>query len=287
MSTRIYNGYRISSADGGRPDPFEFLTSVRTQMDAMYRHMYTTTLVRIATAIVDHRRHAPQSPFSAYDIDQAALRGDNAPIWLAQSIIDDAAETVRTQGRRAPGLDFQCEMTLYSDPQDPTGPLYAQLFVELGQYRAVFEALPGVEPYGYWNNTDRADGVTDDEWRQRAQRWDRIRDHRAGCTRGLSWTMLGPADALLPPLVAEELLGCLPDNASRARNLAFAVAHQRRQEQAANEPVDMTADRTDIAATAMEVLREVRAAAKDLNTQMEQLLEPVTLDDLFGNSSAN
>lgn len=31
-----------------------------------------------------------------------------------------------------------------------------------------------LSPYGYWNNSDREDGVSSDEWRNRAQTWERV-----------------------------------------------------------------------------------------------------------------
>lgn len=64
------------------------------------------------------------------------------------------------------------EVSFGRDPQ--TGRILALLYAEEPEFRTVWDALPDVESYGYWNNSDQPDDVTDDEWAERREVWERV-----------------------------------------------------------------------------------------------------------------
>lgn len=50
---------------------------------------------------------------------------------------------------------------------------FAMLYTN-NNYTEMFEKIEGVEFFGYWNNTDPMDGVSDDEWEERGVMWKEI-----------------------------------------------------------------------------------------------------------------
>jgi hypothetical protein len=54
-----------------------------------------------------------------------------------------------------------------------TGKLYC-LPVGSREFIKLFESLPEVSEYAYWNNSDHPDGITDEEWDERKEVWNRL-----------------------------------------------------------------------------------------------------------------
>lgn len=179
MSTKIHDGYRLP-ADTSM---FGLLRELRKSITPTYEDLYATAVVRQAT-------------FDADDI----LRGDtnesgtvkvSSPLTAAVLTLDRAHHQIAKTGQRNPGLDLNFEVVVMCDPQDP-GDLYAIIYTEQDAYRDAWNRIEGVEPFGYWNNTDRPDDITDDEWDSRRRTWNRvIPDLTAPSTIGWAWSLLG------------------------------------------------------------------------------------------------
>lgn len=263
MSTKIYNGYRITGTDG-RPDPFALTTDLRDVLLGIYRRTYTRTLAELACCQIDRVEWVNRTPGDA----MAAL--PDSPLWAAHAAIEEAAEIIEKKGRRVPPLDFQCEIQFLADSANPDGPIYALLYTEREDYRQEFESIAGVEFWGYWNNTDQPDDVTDAEWDERRQVWDRILGWDAPVTRGLGWKLLGDYDGLIPALVMDDLAGAMPDKRARARRVAVSVV-------SSFESVSPVAGRVSFRAPL-----EVRTEREQVAAQIEPTLRDLTVEDLLG-----
>lgn len=179
MSTKIHDGYRL--ADG--ISMFGLLHQLRTSITPVYERLYTAAVVRQAT-------------FDADDIlrgatNEAGTTKTTSPLTSAVFAVDRAHHQIAKTGQRNPRLDFNFEVVAMPDPHDHHSS-YAIIYTEQDEYRKVWQDLYNVEPFGYWNNTDRPDDITDDEWDSRRRTWNRvIPDLTAPSTIGWAWSLLG------------------------------------------------------------------------------------------------
>lgn len=99
------------------------------------------------------------------------------------------------------------------------GRVYGIAFMPHDYEKMWFESS-GVTPWGYWNNTDRPHDVSEQEWEERRNTWDKILgDSQTFALGGLIAKCLG-----YPPYVtADEVLAEMPTVEERARRLAIDV----------------------------------------------------------------
>lgn len=67
--------------------------------------------------------------------------------------------------------DFGAEVVWFPDT------IHTQLlipFFHQRAYDAILDAMPGVSEYAYWNNSDKPEHVTDEEWDDRASVWNAV-----------------------------------------------------------------------------------------------------------------
>lgn len=153
MSTKIYHGYRL--AEG--VDLFAFLGTLRDTMDPVRDRLD-------AHALMAYALHA------VVKADRAGTPRPARPLMDALDAFDDRQRKTDPDSR---GHDpHRFEVSFGRDPL--TKRVLALLYTDAAEFTAAWEALPEVEPYGYWNNTDRPDDVTDTEWDERREAWDRL-----------------------------------------------------------------------------------------------------------------
>ena len=175
MSTKIYNGYRIASTDGARPDPFAVIGDLRPRLTETHRRAGAELLADLAARI--------------HNDGEAS---DSPPIVDAWMQLNKLTKELADSPYRNGGMDLDFSVSFHTDPADATV-LYAMLFTEREDYRETWEATPGVEPWPYWNNCDQPDDVTDEEWDVRRDTWDRVIGWDPPALRGLHWT---PVEAM-------------------------------------------------------------------------------------------
>lgn len=167
MSTKIFNGYRL--ADG--VDVLEFADRLNEVWAAAAAPTWQNWLTRTAVTCVD--RHV--------------VLGDSVmitPLVEADTLISRTRRELAASSRRNFGLDLTAQVQFLRDPV--TGRTHLLLFTELDDYVRAFESLDGLEPYAYWDNTDPDPAVSDEEWRARAEAWDRAIPSGVPSNHGLS-----------------------------------------------------------------------------------------------------
>lgn len=152
MSAKIHNGYRLADHTDvwALQDRFrELLNPIRRRREA--EHV-------VAAAV----RQA----------DIADLAGENRP---DNPLFGTLTEWMDRQGKLGSrDYDFDPFNTTASFGRDTeTGHIWALLHSHDADTIAAFESLDSVEPWPYWNNTERPDDVTEDEWEQRRLFWNR------------------------------------------------------------------------------------------------------------------
>ena len=158
MSTKIYTGYVLPKLSLSQLQTFTM--RVRQKMSAVHKQEYNALVARIALNVIDFR--AMGKP----------LRDDKedlSPLTHATTIIWKAEREIKRSGMRDPFFDFECETVFFPLSNKTLAILYA----ERKSFTKVWERQPEVKYYGYWNNTDWQDGVSEKEWNQRRKDWDK------------------------------------------------------------------------------------------------------------------
>lgn len=153
MSTKIYNGYRLSPA----VDLFEFTGRLRTVMNPIRARLDAGALMdRAVTAI-----------------DAADARGEARPQHVLLAAMNEFDGEQRNLNPRHRGYDpNRFEVSFGYDQQ--TCRLLCLLYADQPEFTEAWESLPEVEEYGYWNNADQPEGVTDAGWDERRDAWERV-----------------------------------------------------------------------------------------------------------------
>lgn len=213
MSTKIYNGYRIPMM------PFDHLHTFIAGFMQTVRSVATTEASRRVTAlaveILDSLRlREPLPPFAAEIVSDSL---EWTPKSVARVCVTKRITKARQQNERDPAYDFDCSLTFIPHGKKILALCYSE------QFEHLWRAFPGVEEYGYWNNTDKPDDVSDAAWRRRSDDWDAAIGDDAPCMRGFTIEAWGKYSGPMPEVTAR----LQPSLKQRAG--AFARARMEKQ----------------------------------------------------------
>lgn len=171
MSTKIYSGAKIESnilfyvEDTMRRMKEEMLTVV----EADYRRVYARCLCQMAYYLNGN----PETLILSGDIDPAKYNGkttDDLSFWLVRQfreLVNKNQSTVFVSDTCS-DVDFDFNVSLLPLP-DKT---LLIPFGENAKCRKIFQKY--TQEYGYWNNCDKPDEISDEEWEQRRHDWDLV-----------------------------------------------------------------------------------------------------------------
>lgn len=158
MSTKIYNGYKIPKFSLDGLD--SFCHSIREKSRLVIKELSIELHARYATIFYDSLMFNLELP------NECNLK--NSPLHNACLYISKEQREIRKTGLRNPGFDFSFCFTMYvlSDK------ILCYVFTENKKLFSMWESFPEVSEYGYWNNTDIPEHVTELEWSQRKKDWE-------------------------------------------------------------------------------------------------------------------
>lgn len=186
MSIKIRNG-RVIRAPIGRV--YDMLMQAKPEIGAIGRELEIGLMADMAARAVDMALLKDERP-PEYPLFDA---------WT--KLLDDIAE-IRKTGYRNPRCDFSADAWIFPMSMRKTLVL---LNTEQRRMQEWFDALSDVEDYAYWNDTDRDEGTSENEWRQRQQDWMRAMPiGSAPSDRCLTMTLYNPERAFMAK--AEEAL---------------------------------------------------------------------------------
>lgn len=182
MSVKIYNGYAYSTNDIGVA--IAHFHSLRPLIADIGHTIIAKTCAKIATS----------------RMDAAVMKGEGckSPLSAARLEIIERQISVQTTQRRDPDVDLEVSVTLI-----PTDELI--LVMIWAEHDNMVEVLrKGLFPLPYWDNTDRPDNLSEEEWAKNGEIWMKAlshdRYHRPGnCGVTVSFLphLSGPSDELI------------------------------------------------------------------------------------------
>ena len=275
VSTKIYAGYRLAAG----VDVFEFCDRLRATLDPVRDKVDAAWLMQRAVAAADSAATSgtPMPPALA----------DAYGTWVqTQQEADESGYTRAQQSHRfdphrfevafgrtkpTPSTDPACDPAC--DPGcDPVAfepRILARVYCEEPTMIAAWEALPEVERYGYWDNSDPEPGCTATEWEDRRQAWLSVTpQYGAPALSTLMFTLRnrGSFDTSMETIVmpktdadAEQarrarLVAAVPDRTSRVaaqvqRLVVRAAVHQALEAQRVEHTAGPADDRADTRAS--------------------------------------
>jgi len=292
MSIKIYDGYKVTLKDDAIWPLWDMLDDVTQKIRALADKTCGEQIVY--EAISEHDRYVlgmrsglrKDVKDPARDATQSVIEKKGMNIRLALSLVASdmhaRACDVKRTNLRDPEIDYSCSIALVRDGKD----LLAIIYTEHQMFQDIWSAAPGVEPWPYWNNSDRPDDLTEEQWDQRAKSWERALNGygpagEAGIIKEvipIGWTpkmgFLGNAmeEARKIGLVLEEK-GLTP--ALRADTLAKETVFNEKMKELCPEAKDIKGFLTQEYEKAVKWIKENPEVAKAKASEYQPKLDPV------------
>jgi hypothetical protein len=232
MSTKIYNGYKLSIRNATLASLREFFAPIQAKVKKQCNASVATTLAEMCAEILDQRSIAESGGLSyhqRFSRHQAYVGGKSVDVWesplvQAHIILSDAYIKSKREGTRSPDFDFEFEVCFI-----PCGKAtLALLYTEKEEFRKIWERHPKVRDYHYQNQTDRPRNVTAEQWRRRAKDWDVALLDKGGLPASAGFTMSTFGYYGLPYPHAADVIKHIPSFEKRVQSIANdAVLEQK------------------------------------------------------------
>jgi hypothetical protein len=216
MSTKIHHGFRFRSRD--LFEIHEMIARWRVVLADQHRADLAALVAGMAADTVDRNIIRPERA------------SGGTPYRIAREEIRTRQKEILGSGSRDPEVDFDFELSILPFG----GAVYGMAFCERPRWIDLWMEQGAVDDFSYWNNTDRPDGIAEDEWEERGRIWhDLLLAHPAG-TPGMAGFTAQCADRMLQ-VSAEDILEALPSFEARvarqARNEAVNAVYVRMKEE--------------------------------------------------------
>lgn len=153
MSTKLYDGLIIDT-----DDIFDFTKRLHALVKQTFQEVARELVIEEITRIFDGNE----------PIDMALF-------YTAQEKWDERQGKLSRRSVFEDPLRFSLVMG-----KTPGGKILAYPYYGRNEYVEALLTMPEVSSYGYWNNTDQEEGITDEQWNERRQEWDSLIDPEDG-----------------------------------------------------------------------------------------------------------
>jgi hypothetical protein len=280
MSTKIFNGYKINLEDG--ETLFDLVKKVRAALEPVYMEQYGRLMGAMACCFADAWERGEEMVLpgpAGKDRSGKVHKVGAHPLVEAMQVLEAYKKEISTSGQRNPGVDLSCDVAFLEDPSDKG--VYALFYSEQREYTTAWESLSEVAEYGYWNNTDPPENMSDEEWVARSQTWERAMNLDEPPSRlGLCWELLGSTHhaSIHYMIHREDLVQYLPSVAERARMIARREASRQMD---AKREVDLLEETSDIYRILNAERPELDRITDELVLEIESTLKPRGTSDLI------
>lgn len=223
MSTHIEHGSRIRVKTIAELNAL--MLTFRQQIEAVARDLYYRQTAALVYQILDEAllqptedafHQAVRHEYATQPIDDPQPFLETDLRWIVRQIVGDHQAKIQRTQERDPLYDWGCHLSAIPHK---TG-VYVLLYAEQNAYHDLWQALPEVEDYAYWNHTDPPDGMSQARWERRRQRWDALMPDGVSSHAGMTIDIYDPLIDWENRLweVKPEYM---PDYESRVRHWAF------------------------------------------------------------------
>lgn len=153
MSIKIYDGLRIKNAR--EEEVIEKLDSLKT----LFKEVLKKTIAKKISS-------------EYFNMVDNVFNNDNPPIPFdyAQNIFKKEMKNIKTDKR---SIMFQNDFVIYIKQHESDVYLYP-FYRELNDLNILMEKIPELEEFGYWDDTDKLEEVSNSHWKKREKIWNTI-----------------------------------------------------------------------------------------------------------------
>ncbi|MBC9705977.1 MAG: hypothetical protein H9W81_13595 [Enterococcus sp.] len=254
MSTKLYDGILISTED-----IFEFTAKLHQRAYEVFTEQAKKLAMEEITTIFDKGGDDTDRPL--YFVAEEKWRAEQAKMSRTHTFEDP--------------LRFSLVMGKAS-----TGKILGYPYYSQPEYFTALLDMDEVTPYGYWNNTDAEEGVTEEEWKNRCREWDSVLDPITDTFGALPLYQLPDSRNPFKLFTLEIFAGRKEGELLNSMLEAQPSAETRLKRAFQNAVVDgFVIDKETINRDFFTAMREsLNIPVKD----MGELPAPITFDDLYG-----
>lgn len=262
MSTKIHHGYNVPAHLHDFRALSRAIDLAMPEIAVLAETLMARTLIRRAVAILDQRAMTAEE-----------VRYDASPITEATTECMDRVSAVERERRRDPAVDFGCDLVIFPHEES----VLAMVFAERREIEQACSAALGLEPFAYWDHTDRPEDVTREQWEARGRTWDKVLAFGSPAQSGFSRTLNETNPIVAAERLAAEFEAACPALEARIETIAFDLGFRRyRQEQMDRT---RTADDRNGIVSALRAFRDnpderARAIQKEVRAQVAARLDP-------------
>lgn len=159
MSTKIYYGFRVATTD-----PKEIIELVQEYRENHWKKDSHEKKILFLSSIVAGATD-PDKKFMSEEFGYEM----NA-YSLAENMWHKMRYDLKKTGLRNHAVDTDFQIVVFPHQDSFLGIAYTESEKWFDQWLS----MPGVSEYGYWNNTDPPNNVSDEEWEVRGMVWDEV-----------------------------------------------------------------------------------------------------------------
>jgi len=212
MSTKIYNGFRFTTMDFRKIH--KYLMEFRLELEPLIQAKYSKFLAIRCTTMHD-RLVMGMHPGCDGEHEENAYK--HGVLVQAFCEFEERIRRMRKTNQRDPIIDFEVSMAIIPIPMKMLGIIYT----EQAEFQQLWFDKPFVKEYGYWNNTDKPDELTNRQWDRRRKDWDIALEHFGGIPSMNGFSIDCTTKYTGRP-DADEILKLIPAHSKRAESVAKA-----------------------------------------------------------------
>lgn len=187
MSVKIYSGYKLPKFTVD--ELHSFTMSARKIISPLAIELHNKALAQIAIEMIDHQFLRKKY----FNIDFQF--NDKESVYNNLYYLWEAIKTKQQKGLRTPGFDFHASFTIHPLPDK----ILCIFYSESRELEYKFAQLNNIEYYGYWDNTDKPNEITNEQWEQREKNWEIfLNNFKAPSMNGMIAELTNDCDFKLP-----------------------------------------------------------------------------------------
>lgn len=276
MSTKIYNGLQIQYMP--IKDLVAWSKKARKELIPVAKEEFTKSFVKMVEAAIVYVQTGVQIDSCIHDYN-ALKELENPNYKDVFSILDKEVRSMIKANKSANTImefesAFGLDSTVYVFPLENN--YLAIPLIDNDAIHKAFKNLPEVSWYGYWNNVDAPEDMSEEEWEQRKKDWDEalpgcgvIREN--GFCFDLIDTMWDAYEWCYDP--EKHIIPKLSDQAELLNKVAKTILRDKKFQELAENYGEL-----DIASKAMRVVREANEYVTAHPEEVEEIKKTVNLD---------
>jgi hypothetical protein len=167
MSIKLYNGYKLPNMSA--LELKNFFDDFRAKLKVEAEEKFIKRLAKDYSELVDliYLGNVKEENYKAWFKECRMFHEERSMLGNLEELMIDKFGKILNTRQRNPSYDFSCQVSIIP----VQGYILCQVFEDSNEFLKTWESMKGVEEFGYWDNTDHPNNVSDEAWDLRYQTW--------------------------------------------------------------------------------------------------------------------